>query len=215
MPRRADLLVRNRQLKVLDRTAKNLLSRGVSFPALRTTLVNEGREDIRNFIQQKQYLIDYGAVRPVVFCSAHCSSNEQRINNAGYCDLLFNLFLKELILSGHDSCMTSIREIRRVIIANPEVLPVSRLLHLSKPFAFYPDFYPLITHSDRYPKEPWVLEDVEAHILESYYEHNVGPVIQSCVPLSKIEKDWSPKLLGIVSKDAIIFEITAPKEKGR
>lgn len=72
--------------KPLDATAVDLLSKGVSYAALKTTLCLEGREDLHQVVVEDGFLNAFEMPNNYVFVN----SDKQ--------DLLFNLFLKECLL---------------------------------------------------------------------------------------------------------------------
>jgi hypothetical protein len=165
-------------------------------------------------IQKEGFRYDNDAIRPIAFWPAPAKSQKQYILNAGYCDLIFNLFYKEMILSGY-------AEVGSVLIAelysnramlSPSDVPMRFDPNgtIYKPLMFYPDFHPQVRQTDRFPFQ-YLMEDMEQFILHLFYEHNIGPVFQSCIPLTEIDRWWSPKFLGVILSDCMLYEIEAPK----
>lgn len=212
---------KRRSLYLLDDISKRLIASGVSREALKTTLEREGRSDLRELLTQELYVDDTGAVRPVVFSPFPAKSHETYLRNAAYCDLVFNLFLKEaLIIDGYSSGVITVQSLYNARMpdlrgSTVDVLPMGSLISFDSgnyaPFAFYPDFHPRELDTYRF-SHIHVTDEIEEFILSRLYSQNIAPVLQSCVPLRQIKKDWSPKFLGILENISLVFEIQAPKE---
>lgn len=115
----------------LDATAQELLSRGVSYPALRTTLAREGREDLHNIVVEDGFLFGNGEPHNFVFLH----SDKQY--------LLYSLFYKEALL-----CKTvraeSITVASLVKAIAEDWLSSHRVVQMAKTgldCLFIPDFY--------------------------------------------------------------------------
>lgn len=194
----------------LDKTSIRLLDAGVSRQALYTTLVKEGRSDLRDIIQEGLYINDKGDAQWMVFYPAQSKNRAKFLANVAHCDLIFNLFLKESWLyglrTGKFDVLDMYQEYDReaCYLVKEDASPK----HRYSPYVFISDFYPERRDGPRF-------ERVDAHeaffsyMRYRYYQDNVGFVLQSVVPPMQIDNWWPPLLVSMLQKNAMMFEIAS------
>ena len=203
-------------VRTIDPVSKKLMKYGVSMGAVRTTFKREGLNEYTEFLEQEEFMTEGGHSRVIVFHPAFSRQDRQQFDNAGYCDLVYNLFLKEAILLGH----SKIRELylndlylaTRGRISEDITLP-SAFPIVASPMGFHPDFcsWREVSPEAHYSDRPF-REEIERYILKELYDEGLSIVLQSDHPLDGISGGWSKKFLSILNSNATHFPITAPTE---
>lgn len=209
--RRGDRPGRRRSLDVVS---IGLLEAGVDRIALHSTLVQEGREDLRSLITAERYYDAENYVQWLYFYPAADRDRKRFLRNVYQCDLIYNLFFKECRLSG--------LRVGRIDVVDAEIdnqayrEPMRDIMPATEdftPFVFMPDFFPDIRNGLRY-SNPEVEEHVERFIYERTVHGEVGMVLQGICAPHLIDRWWSPRLVAKIVRNALIFEIACKPTEG-
>ena len=204
------------RVRQIDPLSRKLMNLGVSMGAVRTTFKREGLSEYTEFLEREEFMTERGHSKVIVFHPSPATQKRQQFDNAGYCDLVYNLFLKEAILLGNDKC----RQLhlndpyRYTSLVTEELTPLWEAFPIvASPIVFHPDFcgWTEVDPADHYRDRPR-REEVERYIKRELFHEGISVVLKSNLPLDKIEGGWDKDFLRILNSNAVHFPITAPRD---
>lgn len=204
------------RVRTLDPLAQKLMNLGVSIDALCTTFKRENLSHFTEFLKKEKFMTEGGHPKVIVFHPAASRNSGQNFDNAGYCGLVYNLFLKEAILLGNDKCrqLRLNTPYRYTRLTTEEFTPLWEAFPIAaSPMVFHPDFcaWTEVDPSDHY-RDRERREEVEWYIRREFYDNGLSIVLKSNLPLNKISGGWDSEFLRMLNSNAVHFPITAPRD---
>lgn len=175
---------------VYDDVTIRLLDAGIHTEALRTTLPRENRSDIREFIENEEYIKEDGSKTNLIFSSSP--------NTADSTLLLMHLVAKELLLSGMDTKFTLLDSLSSYDMLSSSPKPGYLFIsgfYLSSRSSSWSSFYP--------PDKTEILQHV---ITKLYYRFNVGFAIYCDGGISNASKWWPDQLVEFFKRTGLTIK---------
>jgi len=200
-----------------DETKRKLLSKGVSREAIATTLELQGMLDLRKDIKSERYTANN---QWVLFHPAPDTNRVKFLSNLAFCDLAYQLFIKENILYGNFVYNASLQNLNLAMneqgtyIDDTFELPESHMADSAREVILaiddlyiYPDTQPL-DYSSRQRQST-----IERYLRYSTTSLGYTLVTQSIVHPSAMKYDWTDRFIKDLICHSEIVTITAPNKK--
>ena len=188
-----------RKVRVLSGPGKELLLNGITRQAIATNLPNEGRQDIRELIEEYDFFDEYMQIKNILFIRDK--------ENSASIDLLHSLVAKELMLLGKSVLVTSLSKLLTDEMMD-EIYHKVRAKERSIDWVFVTNFYK--THSSKgsiYPISQ--IEEIESFIRIMYYEFNIGFGMYVGGTLKDMGNWWSEDFTQFLQRTSITLKAKA------
>lgn len=196
-----------------------LVNHGVAPEALYTTLKKEGKSSLTRILTEEDFYDNNGRTRWFVFYPKWSTKRNVLRKNLLYCDLIFNLFLKEYLILTKKGKVAGVNDLYSDILSagSDTEYAIGRDLRTrittTDGLTFIDDFVEHVEQENIVHRTNGVpiQETFGRAMLHSGRYSNTGFVLQSVVPPEKINGGWPDRIMSrILSPTTRVIEIEAP-----